>query len=241
MATSIDDNGSASDQKPAAKQIYYAIRQCDSLRAPAIFLHWDDCSFYVDNDENEDDVVYAKFDKVVDAVTYITSKTSTPLVDSGDLVAYQEHGARKKPLQDVKPAAPSTASAPTNAAPVARVDSENNSKTRTVAATVTLKDVSFSVTAAWKALLKRAPPPASTTLDSAAKAVPEPPITPMILNWEHNFQMMKGFKEEYGSCDLPIIKKHQSEKYEGLYAWVRVWFIEHVSSGGVVGFSRYPL
>jgi hypothetical protein len=215
MAPLIDDDDWASDKKPAAKQIYYAIRQCDSLRAPAIFLHWDDCSFYVDNDENEDDVVFAKFDKVVDAVTYITLKTSIPLANSGDLVAYQEHD-----LQDVKPAAQSTASAPANTSPVARVDSEN-SKTQTVAATVTLKDVSFHVRAPEIALLKSAPPPASTTLDSA-KAAPESPTTPLILNWENKFQMMQDFKEEYGSCELPVIKKNESEKYKGLYGWVRM-------------------
>ena len=220
MVPLIDDDGSASDKKPAAKQIYYAIRQCDSLRAPAIFLHWDDCSFYVDNDENEDDVVFAKFDKVVDAVTYITLKTSIPLVDSGDMITYQEPRARKMPLQDAKPAAPSTASAPINALPVARVDNEN-SKTRIVAATVTLKDVSFDVRAPKIALLKGAPPPACTTLDSA-KAATGPPTTPLILDWENKFQMMKDFKEEFGSCELSVIKKCQSEKYIGLYAWVRM-------------------
>jgi hypothetical protein len=233
MAPLIDDDDSASDKKPAAKQIYYAIRKCDSLRAPAIFLHWDDCSFYVDNDENED-VDFAKFDKVVDAVAYITLKTSIPLVDSGDLVAYQEPDARKKPLQDLKTAAQSTASAPANAAPVARVDSEN-SKTR--AGTDTLKNISIHVRAPEIALLKTAPLPASTTLDSSKVAFQDGDLRKLTwenefqmmkdggsreLNWEYKFQMMIAFKEEYGSCELPVIKKHRSEKYKGLYSWVRI-------------------
>jgi hypothetical protein len=230
MAPLIDDGDSVSDKKPAAKRIYYAIRQCDSLKAPAIFLDWDDCSFYVDQNENEGVVDFAKFDKVVDAVTYITLKKSTLLVDSGVLVAYPEPDAKKKPLQDVKPAARSTASAPAKAAPVAQVESEN-STTGTVAATATLKDVSIPLGTLEKDLLKAAPPPASTTLHSAEVA-PQILTTPFPskfqyggsreLNWEHKFQMMKEFKEEYGSCELPVIAKHQSEKYKGIYTWVRM-------------------
>jgi hypothetical protein len=67
-----DDCEPASDKKPPAKRQFYAIRKCDSLKAPAIFLHWDDCCFYVDNEENDGRVDYQTFDVITDAFKYIT-------------------------------------------------------------------------------------------------------------------------------------------------------------------------
>jgi hypothetical protein len=36
----------------------YAIRKSDTLRTRAIFLYWEDCSFYVDNEEKESSLEY---------------------------------------------------------------------------------------------------------------------------------------------------------------------------------------
>jgi hypothetical protein len=51
---------------------YYAIRQCDSLDAPAVFLSWKDCNFYLeDDDTNTGPVEYETFQGMLEAVNYI--------------------------------------------------------------------------------------------------------------------------------------------------------------------------
>jgi hypothetical protein len=49
----------------------FAIRKCDSLKAPAIFFAWEDCEFYVDEEENEGVVDFKGFDLVLDAIKWI--------------------------------------------------------------------------------------------------------------------------------------------------------------------------
>jgi hypothetical protein len=49
----------------------FAIRKCDSLKAPAIFFAWEDCEFYVDDEENEGVVDFKGFDLVLDAIKWI--------------------------------------------------------------------------------------------------------------------------------------------------------------------------
>ena len=79
---------------------FYAIQRCGSLESPVIFTNWNDCSYYVEqmnNDEGDDgrvnddhdDVLYKEFDNIIDAVQFIlpqnqplmiprTTLTSTP-------------------------------------------------------------------------------------------------------------------------------------------------------------------
>jgi hypothetical protein len=64
---------SASDKNPPA-QLFYAVRKCDHLMAPAIFLHWEDCCFYVDIKENRGHVDYHPFELITDAIKYVTSQ-----------------------------------------------------------------------------------------------------------------------------------------------------------------------
>ena len=78
------DNNNNNDKKPAILQEhagikirYYAIRKCDSLKAPAIFLSWDDCQFYVQETENDIETPqYEEFETLQGANNYILS-TST--------------------------------------------------------------------------------------------------------------------------------------------------------------------
>lgn len=76
MAHSVDCCGAAASEnkKHSAKRVYHAVRKCDSLKAPAIFFAWEDCNFYVDNDENEGVVDWKSFEQLVDAVKYLTVK-----------------------------------------------------------------------------------------------------------------------------------------------------------------------
>jgi hypothetical protein len=81
--TVAEDHEEEEPKKPAAKPItpsssfhkFYAIRKCHALKAPAIFLDWNDCNFYVEQDEheNQDDVEYKTFDVMRNAMEYIHS------------------------------------------------------------------------------------------------------------------------------------------------------------------------
>jgi hypothetical protein len=67
------------DKKPAAKELqsistFYAIRKSDALKTPAIFLCWEDCSFYIDKDEKEPTPSeYQEFETLDEATEYIRS------------------------------------------------------------------------------------------------------------------------------------------------------------------------
>jgi hypothetical protein len=41
---------------------YIDVRQCDSLKGASIFLAWEDCFFYADEEENEGEGQYKGFD-----------------------------------------------------------------------------------------------------------------------------------------------------------------------------------
>jgi hypothetical protein len=59
-------------KKPAKPQHeYFAIRKCDSLKAPAIFFAWEDCEFYVEEAENDGVVEFKGFDLILDATEWI--------------------------------------------------------------------------------------------------------------------------------------------------------------------------
>jgi hypothetical protein len=67
---------SSSIEEPSKSQrVYYAIRTCDSLKAPAVFFSWDDCFFYIDQKETEGKVVHQGFDVILDAVEWIHKTT----------------------------------------------------------------------------------------------------------------------------------------------------------------------
>ena len=64
---------SKTDENPAAKR-FWAIRACSSLQAPAIFTAFEDCSFYLDESENDNGGIPAEFesfDTISQAVAYI--------------------------------------------------------------------------------------------------------------------------------------------------------------------------
>lgn len=87
MPPLIDDNNdnnkpTASDKKPPAKRLFYAVRKCEALKAPAIFLDWDDCCFYVNIKENDGPVDYQTFDVITDAFKYMTYVPAASLPSS---------------------------------------------------------------------------------------------------------------------------------------------------------------
>jgi Helicase associated domain len=60
-------------------QQFYAIRRCYALKAPAVFLNYDDCSLYIEQDENDETVVeYKRFDIMAEAMDYIYEYITAP-------------------------------------------------------------------------------------------------------------------------------------------------------------------
>ena len=60
------------DGKTAAtNDSYFVVLDSDHLKAPAIFLNFDDCNFYIDEEDNEKPVSYREFHNLDDAHDYI--------------------------------------------------------------------------------------------------------------------------------------------------------------------------
>jgi hypothetical protein len=65
-------------EKPSkAQHAYFAVRQCDFLKGPAIFFAWEDCCFYIDQKENEGEVECQGFDMILDAVEWIHERAES--------------------------------------------------------------------------------------------------------------------------------------------------------------------
>jgi hypothetical protein len=92
------DPAFSEDTKLPAKRQFYAVRKCDSLRAPAIFLHWDDCCFYVDSKENVGPLDYQSFDSMDDAARYVVLPTITleSMKRSADKASLLSPGTKKR-------------------------------------------------------------------------------------------------------------------------------------------------
>ena len=73
--SSIQEESVEKPSKP--QQAYFAVRQCDSLKGPAIFFAWEDCCFYADQKENEGVVECQGFDLIIDAVEWIHERTES--------------------------------------------------------------------------------------------------------------------------------------------------------------------
>ena len=68
VATTLKDGASCVNPQ---QRIFYAIRTCDSLQAPAIFMARDDCRCYIDQNERNDGLQYEVFDNILTAMEYI--------------------------------------------------------------------------------------------------------------------------------------------------------------------------
>jgi len=81
LETTHDDAAEGNNKKPApavpkktaAPYRFFAVRKCDGLQAPAIFLSLDDCNFYVDKEENDTPAVFEEFSTLEGATKYIYS------------------------------------------------------------------------------------------------------------------------------------------------------------------------
>jgi hypothetical protein len=58
-------------KQPAATEQCFVVLKSDSLNAPAIFLSFEDCSFYINQEENELPVEYRSFDTLDEATAYL--------------------------------------------------------------------------------------------------------------------------------------------------------------------------
>jgi hypothetical protein len=90
----------------SAPSKYYAIRRCDSLQSPAIFSAWDDCSFYIDANENET-VDFRAHDTLIKALSYAfpeptTPTTTTPTTTAALFLEAEEMKNLRKEVESTK-------------------------------------------------------------------------------------------------------------------------------------------
>ena len=244
MSPLIDDEP-ASDTKPPAKRMYYAIRKCDSLKAPAIFLHWDDCSFYVDDEENEVSVEYQSFGLMAEAIKYIESSESPMNIQSD---------AKDVPDEAQIPATPRDQSVARddsenlNVAPVARASSlrplkrsaEEASSLSSPGGKKSKKATAKLSPVAWmsKANGERVPlyaeadvvdllddgDDASSDDESFKPAAPLKAIKgegKMQERFEIKFEVLKEYKKVYGTCN--VSNKRSIGRFAGLYNFFQFW------------------
>jgi hypothetical protein len=201
MASLIDCHNAASSDP---KRLYHAVRKCDSLKAPAIFFGWEDCNFYVDNDENEGVVDWESFEQLFDAVKYLTLKEVPTrqgnmhpsdydrVSAAGKAAARDVEGQRKPHLKNESFIATSAATVTNNETPGAAFMK-----------TLVIPTKLFNIPASSKTMLAK---------DRERKREE---------TWNEKFQLLKAFQAEYGTCDCCVIGKDSSEKYKGLHTWVR--------------------
>jgi hypothetical protein len=150
MLPLIDDEPASGDTKPAAKQRYHAIRKCDSLKAPSIFLHWDDCSFYVDEEENDVQVEYQSFDLISEAVKYIQRSdeaseatklpaTTTPKQHHSETLGSSKSGTKDRAARVAPVARASSLLSPTKRSAEEALLSSPGGKKRKVSSSSTTK------------------------------------------------------------------------------------------------------
>jgi hypothetical protein len=209
MAPLIDyyDHAAASDnRKQSAKKLYHAVRKCDSLKAPAIFFDWEDCNFYLDNDENEGAVDWKSFEQLFDAVKYLTLKE----------VPQQRN---RHPLDVIV----SAAVGETTTTP--DVDSQRKSshlneslKIPKAAAAAASKKISPVPTKLFSSPAASSPNTNSLAAETAAGLLLEGIKED---TWKQKFQLLTAFQAEHGTCDCFAIGQADSDKYKGLYKWVR--------------------
>jgi hypothetical protein len=95
--------------KPAVVPLFFAVRKCDNLKGPAIFLEWDDCRSFVGKDTNTINVPrYKIFQVLTDAMAYISNTYSSTSPQASRKRSAQEsfmegeggpRGSRKKSLK----------------------------------------------------------------------------------------------------------------------------------------------
>jgi hypothetical protein len=162
-------------KKPSKPQhAYFAVRQCDFLKGPAIFFAWEDCSFYVDQN---DDVEYQGFDLILDAVEWIHERAeSVPPYPPLPMSPMNYH---------MRP--PMMAKTPPKTAAGVGVDvtfDETASPPRSKAMTLTAEI-------------------AKTTAPKPTSRKRKRPTVNTDTVWEEQFQEMTRYKLEHGDCEIP--------------------------------------
>jgi hypothetical protein len=198
------------DYQPPARRLYYVIGRCDALRAPAIFLDWDDCSFYVDQNENDRQVEMQSFDRITDAVNYLTdqltrrNQTKSAAVTAGN----------QPPPQHASAAVGNNSSRAATTTPLPTRASLHNTSKRAAENNTSLASSSQSAkqprTEPAAALVSTKKSPFET--NSASKKSP----------FEKKFDKLIAYQQLYGT--LEVKGKHcQTETFKGLQDFMLYW------------------
>ena len=96
--------------KPPPYQLFYAVRKCDSLKAPAIFFSFDDANVFVEL-ENEE-VEFKEFNVILDAMEYLYQNVTIPGKDDINESAENQEATTADENPDAFAAGPSTETPP---------------------------------------------------------------------------------------------------------------------------------
>jgi hypothetical protein len=194
------DAAAPGNRKPSAKRLYHAVRKCDSLKAPAIFFDWEDCNFYVDNDENEGVVDWKSFEHLVEAVKYLTLKEVPK--------PKPKRQRNVHPLDVLVSAIGQT--------PTPDVDDQHQPKSF-IAPPVTNNK---TPEVASKKIL-HIPTKLFNLQAHLPTSLAEVGVGKREEIWNEKFQLLQVFQAEYGTFDCAAMGACSSEKYKGLRNWVR--------------------
>ena len=188
------------DSKPAAatrtlrQQFYYAIRRCDALQAPAIFMSREDCDLFLDQYENDVTVESECCQSIQEAVAFIQAPTAA---SGGGPVMNDLKRAASLPAvaaQQISPTAKRPRWVP-QAPP--RVPHQQQHQQRPLPLH----------------LQQKHPSPLQNT--------PQPPkgkvVSKREQKFEENVKLLAEYKAQYGTADVPV--KHssiQNTKFEKL-------------------------
>ena len=206
-----------SDSKPKATQYYYAIRKCDSLQAPAIFMALDDCNLYLDQRENDVTVEAKRFLTMKDAVEYVegteeTGESSIRKRQAAALLAEPADASNKRLKAAPKSAAleaagtnvpPTTALVP-NQSPFV----PDHSPLNALHVAGNVPSATTTLTTRWEH-------------ETAAEARK---LTKAERKFEEKFAQLSHYKKEHGTCDVPPgggIVGPDSKLFHRLDRWVQ--------------------
>jgi hypothetical protein len=185
------------DYQPPDKRLYYVIGRCDALQAPAIFLDWDDCSFYVDQNENDCHVEVQSFDQIMDAVSYLTdqlTKRTNSKLNPSDVFAAADNARKQSPFSS---AVGNSRAAMTPSKRAAGIDtllaSSPNSK-------------------------RPRPEPATVLISTTPAVIPSDMTTP----FGRKFAMLQDYRQVYGT--LEVKTRHcLNDRFKGLNDFLFAW------------------
>jgi hypothetical protein len=193
--------------QPPDKRLYYVIGRCDALQAPAIFLDWDDCSFYVDQNENDCQVEVQSFDRIMDAINYLTDQLT-------------KRAKTKLSPRNIPAAATTAGNQPPHVSAVGNSNSNSNSRAARMPlpehaslhySSKRAAENNTSLASSLSAKRPRAEPPAVLVSTTPLNAI----------MFAKKIAMLQEYQQIHGT--VQVKPRHCQEKFKGLSDFMSYW------------------